>query len=155
MAKKKGQAPKTFPKVGQEWRDDSGKIPHYLLITATGMDTDKKQTWECEDESEDEEGKKAIATRTLHLADFQESWIQIEHDPEADEKIPAPEPAEPEIMVLPIKNGFTFKCSSPACGDTHDVENAMPFNEVTAEHDRFKERHRAHLSVGRLGAVAE
>ncbi len=146
MAKKKGQAAKTFPKVGQKWRDESGKIAHYLLITATGMDTDKKQTWECEGEWE-EEGQKKISTRTLHLADFQESFMQIEDDPAAAETTPAP---VQEIRLVPIKNGFTFKCPSPECGDTHDEENEMSWSEAAAAHDRFRKRHEAHLDAGTL-----
>lgn len=145
MAKKKGQAAKTFPKVGQEWRDESGKVVHYLLITATGQDSHHKQTWECEDESEDSEGNKNITTRTLHLADFHDGFMQIEHDPEEAAKPDAPT-YEPSIVFS--SKGAHMRCPSDHCHHILPMENTVTKTELLALFTSFDDLHRPHYLKG-------
>jgi hypothetical protein len=146
MAKKKpGQTDKVFPKVGQEWRETSGEVEHLLFVERVSQDSDRKQTWDCEDQYVDEDGKVKKTVRTLYLADFSEPFMQLVADPEAS--LPPP---EPEIMIEPTKKGFNLVCPSPSCGDKHPMENSAPWSEVVAARDRFYARHRDHMTEGTL-----
>src|ERR1035441_1327246 len=148
MAKKAkpGQEPKVFPQVGQRWVEKSGEIPHELLVIRRSQDTASKEVWECDDDYTDDEGKHET-TRSLYLADFAEPFMQCVHDPKEPAAIPAP---VLEVRMVPIKNGFTFKCPSPNCGDTHDEEDEMSWSECQAAYERFRARHAPHMDQGSL-----
>lgn len=145
MAKKKGQEPKTFPKVGQRWVEKSGEIPHELIIIGKSTDSDRKETWECDDDYTDAEGNKMETTRTLYLADFSESFMQCVHDPEEAAKPDAPT-FEPSIVFS--SKGAHMRCPSDHCHHILPMENTVTKTELLALFTSFDDLHRPHYLKG-------
>lgn len=150
MARKKAVTTqlKTMPEVDQVWEDSSFSPPSRFSILSQRTDEDREELWGIQRSTLDSDSHPIIGE--MRLRDFCVPHIQCVYDPKAPVAAEVAAAMVPDISVVPTKKGFEFVCPGLGCGDSHKMEETVPWPEVVAAHDRFRKRHEDHMAEGTL-----